>query len=179
MKSITSFAYDASVSRARDSSACCGSPGNRGRRLSAMAARVSAISRHAIQVPARPMPYDNRRGRTLTPRYVALKIAPLLRPCRVHRRRIRSRRLVPASGISRSSEAFKESIVHRQKARTSRVGNRPQLALLSAVDGRHRRGLDATAAATNLYEHFRFDLVSGGVQPQWPERVHAKHTEAA
>src|SRR4051812_24311278 len=179
MKSITSFAYDAKVSRARDSRACCASPGNTARRLSAMAARVPAISRHAIQVPARPMPYDTRRGRTLTPRYVALKIAPLFRPCRVQRRRIRSRRLVGAPGISRSSEAFKESIVHRQKARTGRVRNRPQFALLARIDGRHGRGLDTAPAAANLDEHFGFYLVLGGVQPQRPERVDAKHTEAA
>ena len=68
MKSMTSFAYAASVARARASSERADSPGNSGRRLSAIAARVSRITRQAIQVPARPMPYDTRRGSMPTPR---------------------------------------------------------------------------------------------------------------
>jgi len=68
MKSITSSAYARSVVRARRSRARVDSSGKTAARLCAMAARVSASSRHAIHVPTRPIANDSHGGNRLTPR---------------------------------------------------------------------------------------------------------------
>src|SRR5205814_5788778 len=179
MKSITSQAYAPSVRRARRSSIACGSSGNTARRLSAIAARVSCISRHASHVPARPIACDTDGGSVATPRYVAPKIVPLFSAWRVHPRGKASRRSMAPGWIATRSDPFEEAIVHRQKTGARRVAHGPQLARLAGVHRRDGHAPRAAAAPPHLDQHLGLDLVAGRHELQPPQRVHAEHAVAA
>src|SRR4051812_13004552 len=105
------------------------------------------MSRHASHVPASPIAYDTARGSAVTPRLVTPKIAPLLSPWSVHRRGTTSRRSAGIGGAdgANGSEAFEESIVHRQKTGTCGVGHGTQLTPLAAVHRGNRHAGDPPA----------------------------------
>src|SRR5258705_12776940 len=155
-KSTTSRAYDLKVRRARSVSCCSVSCGKSALRLSTTAARVRFISRQESHVDASPIAYDSPRGNKRTSRQVALKTSPLFRPCRVQR----PGAAAPGKDAraSAESDAFEESIVHRQKTGLRGVAHWPELARLTPIDGRDRHARDAAAASPQLDEHLCFDF---------------------
>src|SRR6266849_586238 len=109
-----------------------------------------------------------------------MKISPLLRPCKVQRRGIRPpSRLAPPSTTTAGSEAFKESIVHREKTGPRGIAHGPELASLPIVDRRHGHADDASAEPPHLDQHFSFDLVTARSEREPPQCVDAEHTKPA
>ena len=138
--------------------------------------------RAASQVQASPMAYDAAFGSRRTPAYVIPKIAPVLRPCSVHRRGSGLRRAassdtgtVPA-GLS---DAFEELIVHRQKTGAGRIAHRPELAALGGIDRRNRDARQSCASPPELDEHLGFNLIATRLEWQISQRVEAAHAEPA
>src|ERR1700722_15448848 len=88
-------------------------------------------------------------------------------------------RPAPPSTTTRGSEAFKEPVVHREKAGPGCITNRPELASLAVVHRRHGNTDDASAEPSQLDQHFRLDLVTARGEREPPQGVDPEHAKPA